>query len=113
MSSSLTSRSDGTNELGENAQHFSRLHDESVAAAAWISGGIETAVLEQLDRRSAAEVEVPPPPAHELVAPLLEPVELGGLGTALTVEVRFIEVDARPGDCPTHVHAVKDGVDDD
>ena len=104
----------GQTSLAESAQHFSRMsYNNAVAAAAWISRGSETAVLEQLDRRSAAEKEIPPPPAHELVAPVLEPVELGRVGAALAVKVRFLEMHARLSDRLAHIHAVDGGVEDD
>ena len=48
-----------------------------------------------LDRGDAAEVEVAPAPADDVVAARLEPVELGRVGAALAVDVRLLEVDAR------------------
>ena len=48
-----------------------------------------------LDRRDAAEVEVAPSPADEVVAQRLQPVELRRVAAALAVDVRLVEVDAR------------------
>src|SRR5437763_13947329 len=80
----------------ENAQHFSRLNDDSVAVTAGIAGRVQGAVLSQLDRRSAPEVEVPPPPAHQLVPALLEPTELGRGETALAEDLPSLQMHPRP-----------------
>src|SRR6476620_11462390 len=113
MSSFLASEAMGQTSLAENAQHFSRLDDNSMAASPRIAGCVERAVFAELDCRSAAEIKVPRPPADELVAPFLEPVELGGVGAAFAVDMGLFEVHAGTGDRTAHVHAVGSDVEDD
>ena len=57
------------------------LDDDAGAAAARVARGRERAVRLDLDSGRAAEEQVPPPPAHDVVAHRLEPVELGGVVT--------------------------------
>src|SRR2546425_723031 len=86
--------------------------DDPVAAAARVAGGGERPARCKLDRGDAAEVEVPPPPARQLVAALLEAIELPRVRAALAVHVRLVEVDARRGDSLVDGKAVVDHVDD-
>src|SRR5207244_3080623 len=96
-----------------NAQHFRDLHDDAVAAAARVAGRGEGSVFAMLDGRGAAEIEVPPPPAHELVAPALEPVELGRVEPPFAVDMRILEMNARLLDGGADVHPVDDDVEDE
>src|SRR5438045_4653443 len=104
--SSSPSKAMGQTSLAKNAQHFSRLHDDAVAAAARVAGRGEGSVFAMLDGRGAAEIEVPPPPAHELVAPALEPVELGRVEPPFAVDMRILEMNARLLDGGADVHPV-------
>src|SRR5262249_58828805 len=63
-----------TREPGRERRHRLRLladHD-TAAAAARIAGGRLRPVRQHLDGVRTAEVEVPPPPAHDVVTHLLE-----------------------------------------
>src|SRR5439155_14544699 len=73
----------------------------------------EAAVGPAFDRCGAAEVEVALAPADELVAPALEPVELGWIGPAFAVHLSALEVDARRLDCLLDRQPVVNDVDDD
>ena len=55
---------------------------------------------QHLDRVRAAEVEVAAPPADDVVAHRLEPVELRRVEAALAVHVRLLDVHARRGRSP-------------
>ena len=83
------------------------------AAAARVAGGREPAVGPHLDRRRAAEEEVAAAPADDVVAPRLERVQLGRVEAALAVDVRLVDVDARPLDRLATPQPVAEHVDDD
>ena len=81
-----------------------------MAAAAWIACGCELAVVAHRDRGHTAEVQILLPPARGLVAERLEPVELGGFVTALALDVRLVQVNARRLDRLLHGQTVLEHV---
>src|SRR5206468_7117058 len=70
------------------------LDDDAVSAPTGISRSRKRPVLAELDSGRTAEVEVPAPPADQVVAPGLQALELGGVVAALAVDVGAVEVDA-------------------
>src|SRR5262249_42831487 len=70
--------------------------DDPVAAPARVAGGRERPVGAPFDACCAAEEQVATAPPDDVVAEPLAPVELRGLVAALAVDVRLVEVDARP-----------------
>src|SRR5436305_13143590 len=92
---------------------FPDSHHDAVTAAARVAGRGEGSVFAMLDGRGAAEIEVPPPPTDELVAPALHPVELARVEAALAMDVRILEMNARLLNRGADVHPVDDDVEDE
>src|SRR6266508_665548 len=86
--------------------------DDAVAAAPQVAGSGEAAVSAHLDRGRAAEVEVGPTPANEVVADALEPVELALVAASFAVDVPVLNVDAWGRDRLFDSQSVPDDVHD-
>ena len=86
--------------------------DEAEARAAGIAGRRELAAVVPSHRVRAAEVEVQPVEAHQLLAPALQLLQLVGLEPALAVEPVALDVHPREGHGLVDRHAVLDHVHD-
>src|SRR5512132_3538973 len=66
--------------------------DDSASAATRVSSCGQASIRPELHGGGAAEVQVPAPPAHDVVAAGLELVEHTAIRAALAVDVPFFEV---------------------
>ncbi len=86
------------------------LDHDPAAAAPGVAGRRERTVRQHLDGVRAAEEEVVSPPADDVVADLLEPVELCRVEPALAMEVGLVDMDARAVDRLRDAERVGDDV---
>src|SRR4051794_30409396 len=78
--------------LETDTETASALDDDAGAAAPRVARCGELAARKHLDRVRAAEEEVPPAPAHDVVTHVFEPVELAGVEPSLAVDMRLVDV---------------------
>ena len=115
-------RGDGLGELDERTgiPGFARrttirsaVDDDSMASPAGVACRCQRPVRPHLDRGGAAEVQVPAPPADDVVAAAVELVQRGGIVTSLAVDVAVVQVNSWCDDRLVDRQSVAERVHDD